>query len=156
VNPLKIPCIFVSVMLCNYSCTVQTPATLKITIVSSPSRLITEGVDSRIIGPLDLQHHHELFAPFKLKEQFNLGFRALPQCWKIIVSLVVRRECCVMRRCHTDRYLQSRDQGSLVSCIYYPPPGLIHGGSNICHRLIPHITLLRARDYALTAFLIKQ
>jgi hypothetical protein len=39
---------------------------------------------------------------------------------------------------------------------YYPPPGLIHGGSNICHRLIPHITLLRARDYALTAFLIKQ
>jgi hypothetical protein len=52
------------------------------------------------------------------------------------------------------------ERGMIATCfsfsIYYPPPGLIVGGSNIRHRLIPHITLLRARDYALTAFLIRK
>ena len=47
VNPLKNSCIFVIVILCDYSWTVQNPATLKITIASSPSCLITESVNSK-------------------------------------------------------------------------------------------------------------
>ena len=74
VNPLKIPVIFLLVLLCDYSRIVQTLATPKIIIASSPSRLIIESVKSELIGPSNLQYPHELFVPFKLAELFVLGF----------------------------------------------------------------------------------
>jgi hypothetical protein len=51
--------------------------------------------------------------------------------------------------------LQYRNMFPVQLSYYPPPPGTIVGGSNIRHCIRPHITLLKARNIAFTAFQLK-